>query len=491
MRKTVLLLSAAALAATPTLLGAQSAGRPLNQRYVAEAQQQHPELVAEFGGAESGARAAYAESVGRRVAAFSGTANSTNAYRFTVLNSPVENAFAVPGGYIYITRQLMALMDNEAELAFALGHEVGHVAANHAQARQSAATRNSVLGVLGAVLGSVIGSNVFGDLISRGAQQASQMSTLRFSREQEYQADTLGLRYLLSAGYDPAGGPGILAALGRAAALEARVQGRDQRQLPEWASTHPMSENRVRRALAEAQRTGRLNTGIRNREQFLNQLEGMYVGDDPVQGIIEGRTFRHPDLRIYFAVPPGYLMQNGTRAVSIKGSAGQAQFSGGQYSGPLETYIYRVLQELTGGRQRLNVPPPRRTILNGMAAAYTTTRANSGSGAVDVSVFAFQWDRNTVYHYVMLTRAGAGLGPFGQVIQSTRRLTPAEAATIRPRIIDVVTVRPGENVQSLANRMAYPSFRLERFLALNGLSANSPLAPGQRVKVVVYGARRS
>ena len=491
MRKTILLLSATALAAAPAVLWAQTTGRPLNPRYVAQAQQQHAQVVQEFGGAETGARGAYAESVGRRVAAFSGTANAANAYRFTVLNSAVENAFAVPGGYVYITRQLMTLMDNEAELAFALGHEVGHIAANHAQARQSASTRNTVLGVLGAVLGSVIGGNIFGDLISRGAQQAAQMSTLRFSRAQEYEADTLGLRYLLSAGYDPAGGPGILAALGRATALEARVQGRDQRQLPEWASTHPMSENRTRRAIAEAQRTGRLNTGIRNRDQFLSHLEGIYVGDDPVQGVIDGRTFRHPDLRIYFAVPPGYLMQNGTRAVSINGSAGQAQFSGGQYNGPLETYIYRVLQELTGGRQQINVPPPRRTVVNGIPAAYTTTRANSGSGAVDVSVFAFQWDQNTVYHYVMLTRAGAGLGPFAQLIQSTRRLSPAEAATIRPRVIDVVTVSPGDTVHSLASRMAYPNFQLERFMALNGLNANTPLAAGQKVKIVVYGARRS
>jgi predicted Zn-dependent protease len=491
MRKTLLLLSASAVVALPAVLSAQPAGRPLNPREVAEARQQHPQLVAEFGGAETGARGAYAQSVGRRVAAFSGTPNAAGAYNFTVLNSPVENAFAVPGGYVYITRQLMALMDNEAELAFALGHEVGHIAANHSQARRSTATRNSVLGVLGAVLGSVIGSNVFGDLISRGAQQAAQLSTLGFSRNQEYQADTLGMRYILSAGYDPAGAPGILAALGRASALEARVQGRDQRQMPEWASTHPMSENRVQRALVDAQRTGRLNTGIRNRDVFLNQLEGMYVGDDPVQGVIEGRTFRHPDLRIFFAVPPGYLMQNSTRAVSIKGSAGQAQFSGGRSSGSLENYTYRVLQELTGGRQQLAMQQPQRTMVNGIPAVYTLARANTRSGAVDVGVVAFQWAPGTVYHYVTMTRAGYGLGPFASMISSTRHLSPAEAAAIRPRVIDVVTVAPGDTIQSLASRMAYGSFQLERFMALNGLSGSTRLTPGQKVKLVVYGARRA
>jgi len=489
MRKATLLLGAAALVATPAILAAQTGGRVLNPRYVAEAQRQHSELVAEFGGAETGARAAYVDSVGRRVAGYSGVAS--NAYRFTVLNSAVENAFAVPGGYVYITRQLMALMDNEAELAFALGHEVGHIAANHAQARQSAVQRNTILGVLGAVLGSVIGNNVFGELLSQGAQQAAQMATLRFSREQEYQADTLGMRYMITAGYDPAGAAGVLSALIRQSAIEARVQGRDNRQTPEWARTHPLEQNRVQRVLAEARATGRLNTGIRNRDQFLAQLEGVYVDDDPAQGIIEGRTFIHPDLRIFFAVPVGYLMQNGTRAVSIKGSGGQAQFSGGRFSGTLEDYIYRVLQELTGGRTRLAVAPAQRTMINGLPAAFTTARANTSSGAIDVSVFAYQWSPNTVYHFVMLTRGGAGVGPFVPMVQSLRRTTPAEEAAIRPRIIDVVTVRAGDTVQSLASRMAYRNFQLERFLSLNNLSANARLVPGQKVKLVVYGTRRT
>jgi predicted Zn-dependent protease len=403
----------------------------------------------------------------------------------------VENAFAVPGGYVYITRQLMALMDDEAELAFALGHEVGHVAANHAQARQSASTRNSVLGVLGAILGSVLGGGVFGDALGQSAQQAAKVATLSFSRNQEYQADTLGLQYLVRSGYDPSGGPEILAALGRATALEARIQGRDSRQLPEWASTHPLSENRVQRAAAEANRIGRIGVGQKYQDQFLSNLNGLTVGDDPAQGVIEGRTFSHPDLRIFFAVPQGFLMQNGTREVSISGSAGQAEFSGGRFTGPLDTYIYRVIQELTGGRQSFAVPPPQRTVVNGIPAAFTTARANTRSGAVDVSVFAFQWGPDTVYHYLMLTRAGYGTGPFTEMIRSTRYLTPGEAAAIRPRVLNVVAVRPGDTVQSLAARMAYRDFQLDRFLALNGLAPNARLVPGQRVKIVVYGPRRT
>jgi predicted Zn-dependent protease len=184
-------------------------------------------------------------------------------------------------------------------------------------------------------------------------------------------------------------------------------------------------------------------------------------------------------------------MQNGTRAVTIQGSAGQAQFSGGRYRGSIENYIYQVFQQLTGGRQQLMIPPPQRTVINGFPAAFTTARANTSSGPIDVSVMAYQWDANTIYHFIMLTRGGHGIGPFVPMVDSLRRISPAEAAAIRPRVIDVVTVRAGDSVQSLASRMAYRDFQLDRFLALNGFNMASRLVPGQKVKLIVYGARRA
>ena len=477
------LLAGLAVVAIPAAALAQAGPRYLSQRDVAEAQRQHPELVEEFGGAETGARAAYVEGVGRRVAAFSGIANSAGAYRFTTLNSAVENAFAVPGGYVYITRQLLGLMDDEAELASVLGHEVGHIAADHSRGRQN----RSILTQLGALaVGVLTGSGELAQI----AGTVGQGLFLSYSREQEYEADTLGMRYMIAAGYDPVGAPGILGALTRNSALQARVQGRDNRQLPEWASTHPLSENRMQRAAQEGRATGRLGTGIRNRDEYLGRIDGIYVDDDPEQGIIEGRTFTHPDLRIYFAVPVGYLMQNGTRAVTISGSAGKAQFGGGRYSGSLENYVYEAIRELAGNRQ-LPAPRPQRTVINGIPAAYTVTRASTQSGVVDVSVVAYQWAPGTVYHFVMLTPGGSGMGQFASMVSSIRKISTAEAAAIRPRVIDVVTVAPGDAVQSLSRRMAYRNFQLDRFLTLNGLAPNARLAPGQKVKLVVYGARRS
>ena len=482
------LLLASAVAISPAIVTAQGA-RYLNPRDVAEAQRTHGELVEELGGQETGPRAGYVQFVGQRLGTQTGIANPGQALHFTLLNSAVENAFSVPGGYVYITRQLMSIMDDESQLAFAIGHETAHIAANHAHIRQQYARRNT-MGVLGQVLGAVLGNTIFGGMISQQAERAAAMRTLSFSRDQEYQADRLAMRYLLGAGYDPAGGPGILAALTRATALQTRVQGRTNRQTPEWASTHPLSENRSLRALQDARGTGRLGTGIRNRDGFLAHLEGVYVDDDPAQGVIEGPTFTHPDLRIQFTVPPGYLMQNGTYAVTVSGSAGKAQFSGGRFEGSLETYIMRVMQQLTRGQMQLAVPPPQRTVINGMPAALTTTRTQTSSGVLDVSIVAYQWDRDRVYHFVMLTPGGYGMSPFTPMINSLRRITPAEASAIRPKVIDVVTVQRGDTVQSLASRMAYRDFRLERFLSLNGLAPNSALAPGQKVKLIVYGPRR-
>ncbi len=478
MRRALLLLAAAAMSIAPA--AAQQQLRYLNPQDIAEAQRDHAALVEELGGAETGPRAAYVQSVGRRVGAQSGIADPGQELHFTLLNSAVENAFSVPGGYVYATRQLLTLMDDESELAFALGHEVGHIAANHAHIREAYAQRRT-LGVFGEILGTI-----FGDT---SVLQQARLDLLRFSREQEYEADELGLRYLISAGYDPAGGPELLAALSRQSALQARLQGRSNRQTPEWASTHPLSENRMQQTLQWARASGRLGHGVRNRDVFLNELEGTYVDDDPAQGVIDGPTFTHPDLKIQFTVPPGYLMSNGTYAVTVSGSAGKAQFSGGRYSGSLDDYILRVFQVLTRGELNFPVPQPQRTRINGIPAAFTTARVQTSSGWLDVSVVAYQWDAQHVYDFVMLAPAGYGMQPFASMVNSVRRITPQEAAAIRPRIIHVVTVAPGDTLQSLASRMAYRDFRMDRFLTLNGLSPNSRLLPGQKVKLVVYGSR--
>lgn len=179
-RSTSKLLAAAAALATiavPFGTTAQTAVPAVQAISAADKEQgakAHPQLVAEFGGAEAGAQATYVESVGKNIAVQSGLSGARSDFTVTLLNSPVNNAFAIPGGYIYTTRQLVALMNNEAELAAVLGHEVGHVAARHAAKRQSAATKNTIIGVLGTVLsGVLLGNSQVGQLLQKGLQDRS------------------------------------------------------------------------------------------------------------------------------------------------------------------------------------------------------------------------------------------------------------------------------------------------------------------------------
>jgi predicted Zn-dependent protease len=130
-------------------------------------------------------------------------------------------------------------------------------------------------------------------------------------------------------------------------------------------------------------------------------------------------------------------------------------------------------------------------MINGMPTAFTMARIPTRSGPVDVSIVAYQWDPDRIYHFITITPGGYGSAPFATMINSLRKISPAEASAIRPRIISVVSVAPGDTVQSLASRMAYRDFKLERFLALNGLTIASRLTPGQKLKLVVYGPRRS
>jgi predicted Zn-dependent protease len=464
-------------------LYAQSKTRSISQSTAAQAAKQHPQIVEQFGGEDNAARSAYVRQVGARVAAQSNIAGGGNAFHITTLNSPVMNAFAVPGGYLYVTRQLVGLMNDEAELASVLGHEAGHIAAKHSSERQRAGILSQLLTVGASIL---TGSSQIGQLLG----QATQLSLLKYSRSQELEADDLGVKYIAAAGYDPLASPSFLASLGAATSLDARAAGRDdERSTPGWARTHPLSAERVTRATATAKKTGRAGTGMRNRDAFLANIDGIMVDDDPKQGVIDGRTFTHPDLRLRFSVPTGYGMQNGVSAVSIVGQQGQAQFSGGNFTGSLSSYIGRVIQGIVGQQTQVSVPETRSTTVNGIAAAYTVARVNSQQGPLDLSVMAYQWDNDTVYHFAMITPAGSGFGPFESMIQSLTRISASEAAAIRPRLIDVVTVGARDTVQTLAARMAYNDYKEERFRVLNGLTSGAALRPGQKVKIVVFGTR--
>lgn len=442
----------------------------------------HPQLVAEFGGPVSGPQFSYVETVGKNIAVQSGLSNARGDFTVTLLNSPVNNAFAIPGGYIYVTRQLTALMNNEAELAGVLGHEVGHVAARHAAKRKKAATRNSVIGVLGTILsGVVLGDSGLGRLGQQVFSQGSQMLTLQYSRGQEIESDNLGIAYLQRAGYDPRAMSTVLESLARQNALEAQMRGTNN-QVPQWASTHPDPASRVRSAL---NRAGAQTSGLTNSVTFLNNINGLTYGDDPKQGIVDGRDFTHPDLRLHFQAPNGFYMMNGTRAISINGQSGKAQFTGAAYQGNLQTYVNSVFSGLGQGEQKVTPGEVRTTTINGLPAAYASARVKGSSGDLDVVVFAYEFAGDKAYHFMTISQAGTA-STFSPMFNSMRRISTTEAGQVKGRKLSVITVRSGDTVSSLANRMAFDDAQMERFMVLNGLSAGAILRAGDKIKIVTY-----
>lgn len=473
------MIAAVALVAAGVPAAAQQV-RSISASEKAQGAKAHPELVAEYGGPYSGPQAAYAARIAKKVAVQSGLGNAESDFTVTLLNSPVNNAFAIPGGYVYVTRQLMALANDEAELASVLGHEIGHVAARHSASRN----RTSVFGQIAAAAAGVLtGSDAIGNVVGQGAQ----LVTLGFSRGQEYAADDLGIRYIAAAGWDPYASSDMLSSLQMQTDLDAEIAGRSGKGVPTWASTHPNSADRVRRAYGKAAET-RIDPGTRprNRDAYLAAIDGMVYGDDPREGVIEGQTFRHPVLKIAFTAPAGYSIANGSDAVSISGSGGQAQFAGGSYSGALDSYVRQTFAKIAGNAQ-IDVGEVRPTRVNGLEGATATARANSSAGAVDVTVVAFRMAPATAYHFLTLTPAGQGTGPFGSMVQSFTRLSDAQAAQVRTRRIRIVTVKAGDTPATLGRQMAFPDRQEQRFRVLNGLAEDAVLKAGEKVKLVVFG----
>lgn len=456
---------------------------------------EHPKLLAEFGGAYADDKVAgYVAAVGGRVLQNSETPDAP--FTFTLLDSSVVNAFALPGGYVYISRQLLALMNDEAELASVLGHEIGHVTDRHTAKRYN----TQMLGGLGSLLVAVLtGSGQLAQL----AGQAAQVYTLSYSRDQEYSADRLGIRYISRAGYDPFAAADMLATLGAQDALEARVQGREAADTtPDWARTHPLTGDRVSRAQGLAQETGISPAKLpRNRDAFLAAIDGLVVDDSAEQGFVRGRTFAHPELKLTFTVPEGFTIQNSSRAVTAVGP-GQTQvlFSGGPLTSGqgLQTYIQQVWQALTEG-QAGNMPQGQSGQTNGMQTATASTRLSTSSGVLDVSIVAYQWSPTQAYHFVLVSPAYASSQTGAQtaaqamrslqsMLQSFRKLSDKEAAQYKERRIKVVTVAKGQTAQQLAERMAYDDNRLDRFLVLNGFTNPNEVKAGEKVKLIVYSS---
>ena len=440
--------------------------------------EEHPKIVAEFGGTYDDPRIrSYVDALGARLAAVSDRKDV--AYTFTVLDSPVVNAFALPGGYVYITRGLLAYATDEAELAGVLGHEIGHVVARHQAQRQT----GQLLGTLGSMLLGAVLDNPNAARIGQGVAGAALAS---YSRDQEYEADDYGVVYLSRVGMDPyAQGDFLLTLLGQSQ-LADRIAGREGRSKGvDFMASHPNTGERVRRAMELARQTGAKPGALpRDRDALLSVVDGMVFGDDPSEGLVRDRTFLHPGLRIAFDVPQGFQVDNGTRAVTAgDGKGGMLIFDGGQAPAGMPMTDYLAGQWARGARLSDLQP----VSVNGMEAATAIAEASAGNRPALVRLVAIRAAGGRVYRFMMgapAERMRAYDPLFQRVAQSFRGLSAAEAGAIRPRRLRVVTVGKGDTVQSISARMAFPDHKEEQFRLLNALAPDEALRPGVRVKLV-------
>ncbi len=439
--------------------------------------EEHPKLVAAFGGAyqERAELNAYITEIGRRLQRVSEMPELP--FTFTVINSDDVNAFALPGGFVHITRGILALANSEAEIAGVLAHEIGHVTARHSAQRYSRGVFTQ-LGV--AILGTATGSRAVGNLAQLGAALYVQ----GFSREQELEADRLGVRYLGRAGYDPRAMASFLAAMQAESALAAKIAGREGREpTASLFSSHPRTVERVAQA-ADAARAG-AGDGLRiGRDEYLLRLDGTLYGDDPEQGLRRGRLFAHPKLRFRFEVPPGFRMRNTPKAVLATHRSGAViRFDAGKIGRETAMTAYLAGEWLAD----LPIEDVEPVEVNGMAAATGGMRANTRQGPRDLRVVAIRFDASRVYRFLILTppKVTAQLNEgLRRMTFSFRRLSAPEAAALKPLRVRVREVKSGETAASLAAMLPFADLKVERFRALNGLDPGAEPRPGQLVKLV-------
>jgi predicted Zn-dependent protease len=446
-------------------------------------QEADAEVRAEYGVYNNPALQAYVNEVGQRLAAQSHRSNLK--WSFTVVDSPAINAFALPGGYVYITRGLMAYLNSEAELAGVLGHEIGHVTARHASQR---ATRQQTAGigvlaasVLGAVLESKYGVGGLGEMAQQGAGAIAQTNILSYGRDQELQSDQLGAEYLHRTGRDPNTMFTVLTVLKQNevfSADQARAAGKQVNRMPTYLSSHPSNEQRLQEItrIAQGYKGQYADPG---RARYLQAINGMTFGDSKEQGMVRGRNFYHEGLGFVLQAPLGWEIQNGAQQLLMVSPDGQAAvvMVPSNTRGDLEGAI-RQLKPDSGRVDRFTI--------NGLPAIYF----NGTSQGKPLEVTAVTL-RGTDFLMRAMEKQGVDRQRYARdqqaIINSFRQMTADDAARARPYTVRTVSM-PGTGFRTLALdalRSAPDLPNAEgQVRLLNQAYPQGNAAPGQIVKTI-------
>jgi predicted Zn-dependent protease len=392
-------------------------------------------------------------------------------YRVVILNSSAINAFALPNGQLYVTRGLLALANDRAELASVLSHEMSHVIANHAQIRENQARQ---VAMISSIANDVLKDPELGAL----ALAKSKLALASFSRAQEFEADGIGVGIAARAGFDPYGAVRFLHDMERYAELKS---GRDEDpHASDFLATHPATPERVQNAQANARQFGSPGTGARDRAEYLARVDGMVYGEDPSEGFVRGRRFLHSKLGFTFVAPPGFTLDNTAQAVLGVKDGGNEALRFDVVQVPAQQSLPDYLN--SGWMDNVDPKSVEQFTVNGFPAAGATAKGNEWS----FRLYAVRFGSD-VYRFVFAAKHPSRLTAktFRESLNSFRRMTLQEAQNTKPLRIKVVTVGLRDTIDTMARKMATGDKKRETFLVLNGLNTGSSLAPGSEVKIVV------
>ncbi len=432
---------------------------------------EHKKIEAQYGGFMSGPIATYVNKVGQRVAA--NTERTDVTYKFSVIDSPIVNAFALPGGYIYVSRGLLALANSEAELAGVLGHEVGHVTGRHAAERMS---QGFVVGLGAAVLGAASGSSG----VAQAANVGSNLYISSYSRGQEHQSDELGVRYLSRAGYYPFAMSDFLASLDRQSKLAQKESG--QKAGFNYFSTHPITSERVSQAAAQAAKYAKGQDMV-NRGTYLTKINGLTYGDSADQGFVRGNKFYHTKLGFMFEMPAGSKITNGaSQVVTTNPNGSVVIFDMAKGQGSATSYLANgwLKGKATNGVDSIKI--------NGMPAATTIVSGNIQGKAMNIRLVAVEWSAGQFMRFQMAVPQSLGNrfdNELKKATYSLRRLSASEKNSLQPKKLRVLEAPSGSTMQSMANRMNVDGNKLEHFMVLNALKSSDLIIAGQPYKIVM------
>ena len=444
----------------------------------------HPQILSQYGGAYYDPDlTAYIDGIGQKLVAVSEYADIP--FTFTVLDTDVVNAFALPGGYVYVSRGLLALAEDEAEIAGVIGHEIGHVTSRHGAERQGTAAIGQGLAIGAQILGGIF----FGQAGAQLGQVAGQVGAAGFlgqySQSQEFESDKLGVRYLARAGYDTEAMGDFLEALQTNGQLQAKIAGKSASSggIDHFFASHPYTPDRVTRARSRSQERSEGNN-VRNRERFLNAVDGMIFGQSPDQGYVLGQRFAHPNLRFEFEAPDGYQLVNGTTKVRANAKGRQMQFDldSSGFRGDLRQYKSDSWVDMAklDNLERLRLP-------HGYDGAIGFGNIENDRQTIQGGFAIVRAPDDNIYRFAMLSGKMTRQleRDLEDTAESLRLLSKSDVRKLKPQRVEVVTVRRGDTIDSLAERMDVENNPRDYFITMNGLDRGRELRTGDQVKIVV------